>query len=110
MADILIRGMDKPHNCFRFDLSYLRGERLFCCVTKDEVLRCKIAPECPIQELPEHGDLIDRVAFRAEMDKHYPFDHGTQRRHGEADEAKSTIINMLANAPVIVPSNKEETK
>ena len=58
-------------------------------------------------ELPEHCDLIDRAAFRAEMDNHYPFGRGTQRRHGEADAAKSTIINMLANAPVIVPSNKE---
>ena len=63
-----------------------------------------------VVELPEHGDLIDRKSFREEMDKHYPFDRGTQRRHGEADAAKSTVINMLANAPVIVPSSKEETE
>ena len=110
MADILIRGMDKPFNCFACDLSHLRGERLFCCVTKGEVIRSKIASDCPIHELPPHGDLIDRVAFRAEMDTHYPFGRGTQRRHGEADAAKSTVINMLANAPVIVPANKEETE
>ena len=64
-------------------------------------------PNCPLHELPEHGDLIDRVAFRAEMDNHYPFGRGTQRRHGEADAAKSTIINMLATAPVVVQASKE---
>ena len=61
----------------------------------------------PLYELPPHGDLIDRVAFREEMDNHYPFGRGTQRRHGEADAAKSTIINMLASAPVVVQANKE---
>lgn len=30
-----------------------------------------------------------------------------QRRHGEADAAKSTAINMLATAPVVVQASKE---
>lgn len=88
MPDILIRGMDKPFNCFACDLSRLSGERLFCCVTKDEVLRYKIAPDCPLHELPEHGELIDRDALpqgRVEWDD-------------------------IDDAPVIVPSNKEESE
>ena len=117
MADILIRGMEKPGSCRECDFCELQDinfEILYFCNRNDRFLDdeevCNIPNDCPIIELPEHGDLIDRVAFRAEMDKHYPFDHGTQRRHGEADKAKSTVINMLANAPVIVPSNKEETE
>ena len=88
MPDILIRGMDKPHNCFQCDLSHLRGERLFCHVTKDEVLRSKIASDCTIQELPEHGDLIDRDALPEGRLEWEDIDY----------------------APVIVPSNKEETE
>ena len=94
MPDILIRGMDKPHNCFQCDLSYLRGERLFCHVTKDEVLRSKIAPDCPIQELPEHGDLISRKqAFQMMLDRGYQ------------KEAAGVILEV----PTVIPSNKEET-
>ena len=52
MPDILIR-MEMPKNCFQCPLSVLKGERLFCEVTKDEVLRYKLAPECPIVELPK---------------------------------------------------------
>lgn len=94
MADILIRGMDKPHNCFRCDLSYLRGERLFCHVTKDEVLRSKIAPECPIQELPPHGDLIDMDDLQTER----IVIRGTV----------GYIAHAIQNAPVVIPSNKED--
>lgn len=100
MADILIRGFRKPKSC---DECFNESD----CIWFD-CSRCYRF--CRISELPEHGDLIDRVAFREEMDNHYPFGRGTQRRHGEADAAKSTIINMLANAPVIVPSNKEESE
>ena len=104
MADILIHGISMPRE----------RDHLTITINADGTVQPLVDMYCPIiahaVELPEHGDLIDRVAFRAEMDKHYPFDHGTQRRHGEADKAKSTVINMLANAPVIVPSNKEETE
>ena len=108
MADILIRGVRMPVAC-----SDCPSRDVSVCVWTDdcnvESYKYSRPSFCPLHKLPEHGDLIDRVAFRAEMDNHYPFGRGTQRLHGEADAAKSTIINMLANALVIVPSN-EETK
>lgn len=92
MTDILICGMDKPHNCFQCDLSYLRGERLFCHVIKDEVLRSKIASDCPIIELPEHVDLISRKqAFQMMLDRGYQ------------KEAAGVILEV----PTVIPSNKE---
>ena len=69
MPDILIRGADKPFNCFTCDLSYLGGERLFCCITEHEVIRSAIAPDCPIVELPPHGDLISAGAVFAILDE-----------------------------------------
>lgn len=56
--------------------------------------------------VPNHGDLIDRVAFREEMDKHYPFDRYTQSKHKWEDAAKSAVIRMLATAPTIIPADK----
>jgi len=88
MPDILIRRMEMPHNCFQCPLSVLKGERLFCEVTKEEVLRAKLAPECPLHELPEHGDLIDRGALpqgRVEWDD-------------------------IFDAPVVISATKEETE
>ena len=60
---ILIKGMEMPKNCFLCPLSFLQGERLFCVQTKEEVLRAKIDSNCPLVELPPHGDLIDREAL-----------------------------------------------
>lgn len=109
MTDILIRGVRMPVAC-----SDCPSRDVSVCVWTDdynvESYKFSRPSFCPLHKLPEHGDLIDRVAFRSEMDKHYPFDHETQSRHGEADAAKSTVLNMLANAPVIVPASKEESE
>ena len=109
MPDILIRGMDKPFHCFACNLSYLRGERLFCPVTKDEVLRFKIASDCPIQELPEHGDLIERDDLYKIMETYTDYGGATEP-HDENQIHRDSILFAIENAPVIVPSNKEETE
>jgi len=112
MDDILIRGMDKPHNCFQCDLSYLRGERLFCHVTKDEVLRHKIASDCPIQELPEHGDLIDVSKISLQE---YEQAANDALHNGKGSilydcgvlAGARAITQLVRRAPVVIPSNKE---
>ena len=60
---ILIMGLEMPTNCFLCPLSVLRGERLFCEVTKDEVLRAKRPSDCPLVPVPPHGRLIDADEF-----------------------------------------------
>jgi hypothetical protein len=85
---IIIKGMEMPHNCFQCPLSVLKGERLFCEVTKEEVLRAKLAPECPLHELQPHGDLIGR--------------DGLPKERVEWEDIDA--------APVIVPADKEETE
>ena len=57
---VLIKNMKMPTNCFLCPLSVLDGERLYCEVTKDEVLRAKKTSGCPLVEVPTpHGRLID---------------------------------------------------
>ena len=52
---ILIKGMEMPKNCFWCPLSVLSDNRLFCEVTKNEVVRAKIDVDCPLVPVPPHG-------------------------------------------------------
>lgn len=45
---VLIKGMKKPENCYKCRLHYGHGE---CGVSIDG--------NCPMIELPDHGDLVD---------------------------------------------------
>ena len=67
---VLIKGMEMPKDCFMCYLSRLNGERLFCNVTGEEVLRYKIAPECPMTEPTESAERK----------------HGKWEEHGEPNE------------------------
>lgn len=106
MPDILIRGMEMPHNCFLCPLSFLKGERLFCHITTEEVIRAKIAPECPIQELPPHGDLIDLSElqkFPIRLD-HYDKEHGDEHFVYGIE----SLMEYAECLPVIVPAERRD--
>ena len=110
MADILIRGMDKPGGCddcdfckiqdINFDLLYYcsRTERFI-----DEEEACNIPSDCPIHELPEHGDLIDR-------DKLLEEDIDLFIEYDDFEDESGCSTDVIRNAPVIVPSNKEDAE
>ena len=115
MSGVYIPGMKMPETCgecpFVMDADDVAPSQ---CGRTDFTLRDGIVdpfgkPEwCDLYDVPDHGRLIDAEAFREEMDKHYPFDKFTQSKHGEADVAKGTILLMLADAPTIIPADKEE--
>lgn len=108
MSGVYIKGMEMPKACcfcelYEPDLYWCRAMKKDIDVDEYE----SVSSSCPLIPVPDHGRLIDADAFREEMDKHYPFDKFTQSKHGEADAAKGTIIMMLANAPTIIPADKE---
>ena len=95
MPDILIFGMKMPEN---------------------EPLRLVLNPngqlfvdhgvtftEYEAIELPEHGDLIDRDAFREENEYYL-------HREFINPKYEDTLDDLLKDAPVIVPASKEETE
>jgi len=107
MPDILIRGMEMPKTC---------GECRFCrpkppypcnCYAGDFLIKPSETDMrdglCPLHELPEHGDLIDRDAFRAENEYYL-------NREFINPKYEDTLDDLLKDAPVVIPSNKEETK
>ena len=110
MAGIYIPEMKMPECCG--ECVFLgKDDYPFWCgrnglpVTDEDLKRRR--NDCDLREVPDHGRLVDADAFRKEMDKHYPFDKLTQSKHGEADAAKGTILLMLAEAPTVIPADKE---
>lgn len=61
---ILIKGMKMPQNCDACPMLY---EYRFCALTDDHAssiewkMEEKRMPNCPLIELPNHGDLIDKT-------------------------------------------------
>lgn len=109
---VYIPGMEMPTSCMLCpfcveEADPANGE--MCMVTWTLMPPCtrERLDNCPLVPVPKHGDLIDRQAFRYEMDKHYPFDNATQRRHGIEDVLKSAVLRMLFDAPTIIPADKE---
>ena len=103
MPDILIR-MEMPQNCFNCSTKVDPDNRR--CNIDGHVfeetlskLTCRRDEHCPLQELSEHGDLIDRSELKTNM---------IDDTFGSA--ARYVNIMQILNAPVIVPSNKEDTK
>ena len=102
MADILIR-MEMPETCGQcpiFNYDYNICNFLSTHHHEYEISRID---GCPLHELPEHGDLIDRDAFREENEYYL-------HREFINPKYEDTLDDLLKDAPVIVPSNKEETE
>lgn len=112
MADILIR-MEMPKGCKSCKLSSdchcnATGEWLF----STDLLRsgfnwktCRLE-NCPLHELPEHGDLIDRDAFIDLL----PFGDIEHDVKIWRTAAIADAIFLAHKTPVVIPSNKEETE
>lgn len=109
---VYIRGMEMPPSCLECRLY----NDPWCMAKKRNQWRTSYnrppkgerQNDCPLVPVPPHGDLIDRAVFREDMDKHYPFDRYTQKQHGWEDAAKTTIIQMLAAAPIIISAEEAE--
>lgn len=95
---ILVKGVEMPKNCFLCPLSVLNGERLFCEVTKDEVLRAKRSSDCPLVPVPPHGDLIERDAA---------YDKIAEQEGGNYVDMDAVGMG-LNETPVIIPAEEEE--
>lgn len=97
MPDILIRGMEMPKSCAGCDFyNVISG----CCtrtgtkITFSELTTRSV--DCPLVELPPHGDLIQRSDVLAVVDEAY--EYGVVIKRKDFDEQ---------NIPTIVPAERE---
>ena len=62
---VYIKGMEMPENCFHCRFSRWDVEGGFCdLLNEDADMRFKRHDDCPLIELPDHGDLIDRDVLK----------------------------------------------
>ena len=118
MPDLLIR-MEMPRNCFECPLftncDACEGHECGCGLLggigyEEDISEDRRRDDCPLVELPEHGDLIDRDAFDADARKRYCSAcnnyNGTKCRACWVDD----MLGDVADFETVIPSNKEETK
>ena len=89
---VLIKGMKMPENCFQCRFSRWDVEGGFCdLLNEDADMRFKRHDDCPLIEVPDHGDLIDRDVLLSKVQKWYW-------------EALVTVKRM----PAVIPAERSE--
>ena len=99
MSDISIRGMEMPKNCGNCPLRKSNEDRIWCSIVgKYIVFETEFdgrRPDCPLVELPPHGNLIDKDALLKSM---------LQVIGEEAPYIAWALLDKVRTFPVIVHS------
>ena len=127
---ILIKGMEMPKNCNECPLHFYEGQGICSCralpaIDDDEILKPwkKKRKDCPLVQVPPHGDLIDVEAFLATQREIYC--ENCERRKGmkngkmrfvyDVGDAPCRacdirdVLDALEDAPTIIPAEEGET-
>ena len=107
MADVLIRGMEMPSGCnscplcMIVDADCTDGTLYYGCrlLKKAVDIRPDRLPDCPLIELPPHGDLIERDYITRII--------GGFSLHWEYGDGVSDCWNAIMTAPTVIPADKE---
>ena len=86
---ILIRGMEMPNIC-----AYCFLDASECDLHAKVNIWRERHPNCPLIELPPHGDLVDRNELLAEYDRQHEGEAGNARKIMEQGE---TVIEAEGN-------------
>ena len=92
---ILIKGMEMPKNCFLCPLSVLNGERLYCEVTRQEVLRAKIDSDCPLTKLPTIEELMEPMCDQCQWPGWYKDPDDLQREKCSVCPVEAKLAEAL---------------
>ena len=116
MADILIR-MEMPKDCYTCSFRTTVGlDEWMCMVNKMRFPSWESGwngdtyrhENCPLHELPEHGDLISRKEALSMPFANDKYDHKNADEH--FIYGCETYKEWLEQLPVVISSNKEDTK
>ena len=109
---VLITGMKMPQNCDACPMLY---EYRFCALTDDHASSIewkteeKRMPNCPLVELPDHGDLIDRSMLIGGFADWYIQE--SPMYLGDSKVVAETIgdaMKAIEAAPVVIPAERSE--
>lgn len=108
---ILIKGLKMPTSCLKGGCPV---DGFFCQLWEDKYWSRVESPEkmrhknCPLIELPDHGDLVDRDDFIGRLQSWALL---IARGHGDDDEWVKCIGDVsdhLYDAPVVIPAERSE--
>ena len=111
MPDILIRGLEMPCNCFQCPLfsncDACEGHECGCGLLggigyEEDISEDRRRDDCPLHELPPHGDLIDKDAFIQWLE--------SQDALWERSYTVPQLKKMLRKGlPVVAPAERSDT-
>lgn len=111
---VLIKGLKMPQNCDACPMLY---EYRFCALTDDHASSIewkteeKRMPNCPLIELPDHGDLIDRDALRNEMrlsESCSRCERDAYRCQYYEEMTVMDVCERIDDAPVVIQAERSE--
>lgn len=99
--NVIVKGMQMPANCGSCPF------RLAWCI--ERIYMVTRPQRCPLIELPDHGDLIDRDAFRKTM-YHDTFETDSDLQKWESGcwIRYKMFERNIESAPVIIPAERSE--
>ena len=106
---IFIKGMKMPKNCEECDFAIVEDVdfdySLYCKCSKKycdlDALWHPIGWNCPLVEVPPHGDLVDRDVLMTEV-------MDSDLDHLQRDDWKE-VIQIVADAPTIIEAEGSDT-
>lgn len=118
MAGLYIKGMKMPEccdDCKLFNMEYDACNYTNCSVGYE--YSNKRMDDCPLVEVPDHGDLIDRDAFAKDLSYDVEMDEkaldntdivGIERTHLQFDkDCKQNCMYYLTEQEAVIPADKE---
>ena len=97
---ILIKGAKMPSNCMGCPYEIYVNCIIYQALSARDYSDCR-HPDCPIVEIPPHGDLIEKEELLAELELEW------NACNDDTEFANKIVPNCIKNAPVIIESEEE---
>lgn len=121
MSDLLIKGATIPQGCRQCHFKEWTNSRAgwFCplrhkFLSMRVIIQDKRYNDCPLIEIPPHGDLIDRTALKTKLNNVHDFLLGDCKFSELATSDKTRIDELtncmaeVVNAPTIIESEERD--
>lgn len=101
---VLIKGMKMPKHCWQ---CHFHDEADVCEMLGLSCMRVwgeeKTLPDCPLIEVPDHGDLIDRDELMMKM-----WGASAYASNQRSCNVRAVFVRDIEVAPVVIPAERSE--
>ena len=110
---VYIKGMEMPTECSRkgcplFSCTAAYETGMICTVLNEYVEPNKKNPRCPLIPVPEHGRMIDADALQSVTIEQQSNDYNIKAVPRNWAYAFCAFEEIVADAPTIIPADKED--